>query len=185
MAHLLCAATKYEGGGANMPFSLLPKAIFHKLTDVTPEFLRARGVRLLMLDFDNTMLPYTSKIPTEELLTWIDGMKRDGVELCVVSNSKKAKAAGFCKAHNIACITHSKKPGRRGIRQCLARFDAEAQESALAGDQIFTDVLGANRAGALSILVKPIHLHNIWLKLRHAAEQPFIYLARKRRITKP
>ena len=168
-----------------MPFSLLPKAIFHKLTDVTPAFLRERGVRLLMLDFDNTMLPYTSKIPTQELLTWIDGMKRGGIQLCVVSNSKKNKAPGFCRAHNIACVTRSKKPGRRGIRQCLARFDAAPSEAALAGDQIFTDVLGANRAGALSILVKPIHLHNIWLKLRHVAEQPFICLARKRRITKP
>ena len=168
-----------------MPFSLLPKVIFHRLTDVTPEFLQERGIDLLMLDFDNTMLPYTSRIPEPELLTWIDGMKRGGVRLCVVSNSKKTKAAEFCRAHNIACITHSKKPTGRGIRQCLERFEAEPGQSALAGDQIFTDVLGANCAGAASILVKPIHLHNIWLKLRHAAEQPFIYLARKRRITKP
>ena len=168
-----------------MPFSLLPKAIFHRLTDVTPEFLRSRGVDLLMLDFDNTMLPYTSRVPTQELLTWLDGMKRAGIRLCVVSNSKKEKARGFCRAHNLACVTHSRKPGRRGIRECLRRFDAEPTRAALAGDQIFTDVLGANRAGALSILVKPIHLHNIWLKLRHIAEQPFIFIARKRRITKP
>ena len=46
-----------------MPFSLLPKLIFHKLTDVTPDFLREHGIRLLMLDFDNTMLPYTSRVP--------------------------------------------------------------------------------------------------------------------------
>ena len=56
--------------------SFLPKAIFHKLTDLTPEFLHSRGVRLLMLDFDNTMLPYTSRVPEPELLTWLDGMKR-------------------------------------------------------------------------------------------------------------
>ena len=168
-----------------MPFSLLPRLIFHKLTDLTPEFLRERGVDLLMLDFDNTMLPYTSQNPTQELLTWIDGMKRGGVRLCVVSNSKKPKADAFCKAHNLACITHSRKPTGKGIRQCLARFDAAPAQAALAGDQIFTDVLGANCAGAVSILVKPIHLHNIWLKLRHGVEQPFIYLARKRRITKP
>ena len=168
-----------------MPFSLLPKLIFHKLTDVTPDFLREREIRLLMLDFDNTMLPYTSKIPSPELLLWIDKMKRAGIDLCVVSNSKKPKSAAFCKAHNLACITHSKKPTGKGIRQCLARFQAAPQEAALAGDQIFTDVLGANCVGATSILVKPIHLHNIWLKLRHVAEQPFILLARKRRITKP
>ena len=176
--------TGYEGGVLYMPFSLLPKLIFHKLTDVRPEFLRQRGIRLLMLDFDNTMLPYTSGIPGAELLAWIDEMKRGGIQLCVVSNSKKQKSPAFCRAHNLACITHSRKPGGRGIRQCLARFDAEPGEAALAGDQIFTDVLGANRAGATSILVKPIHLHNVWLKLRHLAEQPFIFLARKRRITK-
>lgn len=168
-----------------MPFSLLPKAIFHKLTDVTPDYLREKGIELLMLDFDNTMLPYTAATPDPALLNWIDGMKRAGVKLCVVSNSKKNKAPGFCRAHNIACITHSKKPGGKGIRQCLARFHTAPDRAALAGDQIFTDVLGANRAGATSILVKPIHLHNIWLKLRHAAEQPFILFARKRRITKP
>lgn len=167
-----------------MPFSLLPKLIFHKLTDVTPDFLRRRGIELLMLDFDNTMLPYTSRFPSEELLDWIGEMKRGGIRLCVVSNSKKDKAAGFCREHELACITHSKKPTGRGINQCLTRFAVQPARAALVGDQIFTDVLGANCAGATSILVKPIHLHNIWLKLRHVAEQPFIYLAKNRRITK-
>lgn len=167
-----------------MPFSLLPKAIFHKLTDITPEYLRDHGIGLLMLDFDNTMLPYTSKIPTPELLEWMDRMKLGSIRLCVVSNSKKDKAAGFCRAHNIGCITHSKKPFSRGIKACLARYGTAPDHSALVGDQIFTDVLGANCANAMSILIKPIHLHNIWLKLRHLVEQPFIYLARNRRITK-
>ena len=168
-----------------MPFSFLPRVIIPKLTDITPELLKERKVRLLMLDFDNTILPYTSREETPELLTWIGTMKECGIELCVVSNSKKNKAPGFCERWGIGCITHSKKPFSRGIRQCLERFAADPSEAALVGDQIYTDVLGANCAGATSILVKPIHLHNIWLKLRHAAEQPFILLARKRRITKP
>lgn len=165
--------------------SLLPRLIFHKLTDITPEFLHQRGIRLLMLDFDNTMLPYTAQIPQPELLSWIDRMKQGGIQLCVVSNSRKQKATVFCRAHNIGCITHSCKPTSRGIRRCLTRFDAEPCQAALAGDQIFTDVLGANCAGATSILVKPLHLHNFWLKLRHGVEQPFIFAARNRRITKP
>ena len=64
-----------------MPFSLLPKAIFYRLTDVTPAFLQDRGIDLLMLDFDNTMLPYTSRVPAPELLTWLDGMERNSA-LC-------------------------------------------------------------------------------------------------------
>ena len=165
-----------------MSLSFLPKAIFRELTQITPEFLHQKGVDLLMLDFDNTMLPYTSAEPTGALLRWIDRMKQGGITLCVVSNSRKNKAKGFCRAHNIGCVTHSRKPFAKGIRQCLARYDRTPGRTALVGDQIFTDVLGANCAGAMSILVKPIHLHNIWLKLRHLVEQPFIYLARKRRI---
>ncbi len=165
-----------------MPLSLLPRVMTQKLTDLTPDYLRQNGIRLLMLDFDNTMLPYTAKEPTQELLMWIDRMKRGGITLFVVSNSRKTKALDFCRAHNIGCVNRSKKPFQRGIRQCLARCGAKAEQAALVGDQIFTDVLGANCAGATSILVKPIHLSNIWLKLRHVAEQPFIFFARKRRL---
>lgn len=164
-----------------MSFSLLPKVIIDSVTQLTPQELRQRGVTLLMLDFDNTLLPYTSVKPSAELLRWFDRMKRGGVRLCVVSNSKKDKAARFCAAHNLGCVRYAKKPFRGGIRRCLARYGAETAHAALAGDQIFTDVLGANRAGVTSILVKPIHLSNIWLKLRHAVEKPFIFLARKRR----
>ena len=69
-----------------------------------------------------------------------------------------------------------------GVRYFNKTYGAKAEQAALVGDQIFTDVLGANCAGATSILVKPIHLSNIWLKLRHVAEQPFIFFARKRRL---
>ena len=165
-----------------MSFSLLPKHVFEKITQITPEFLRQRGVKLLMLDFDNTLLPYTSSVPSAELLRWLDAMKRGGVKLCVVSNSHKDKAARFCAAHNIGCVRHANKPGKGGIRRCLARYGLKSSQAALAGDQIYTDVLGANRAGVKSILVRPIRLSNIWLKLRHVAEKPFIFLARKRRV---
>jgi len=80
------------------------------------------------------------------------------------------------------CITHSQKPFPKGIRQCLAKYDKQPRECAIAGDQIFTDTLGGNCAGLMSILVRPINNHNFWLKARHVLEQPFILLARNRRI---
>ena len=62
----------------------------------------------------------------------------------------------------------------------MEKYGFAERECALAGDQIFTDTLGANLAGITSILVTPINNHNIWLKLRHVAEKPFIYLAKRR-----
>ena len=68
-------------------------------------------------------------------------------------------------------------------QECLSRYDIPQTQCALAGDQIYTDVLGANCAGIRSILIKSIDNHTFWLKVRHVLEKPFIYLARKRRIS--
>ncbi len=165
-----------------MPFSPLPKLICTALTDVRPELLHQRKIRLLMLDFDNTIVPYTTNTPAPEMENWLREMCASDIHLCVVSNSKNDRVKIFCHRYGIPCIMNAKKPFSRGIRQCLAQFDVPPCEAALAGDQIFTDTLGANCTGVTSILVKAIDNHNFWLKARHVLEKPFIYLARKRRV---
>ena len=165
-----------------MPFSLLPKIIAPHLTDITPELLHERGIRLLMLDFDNTIVPYTTDVPTEQMTAWLDRMKQTDIAVCIVSNSRKDRVPRFCREHGLDCITHAKKPFSRGIRECLEKYGIPAGEAALVGDQIYTDTLGANCAGVTSILVSAIDNHNFWLKARHVLELPFILAARKRRI---
>ena len=167
-----------------MPFSLLPKIIVKELPDITEELLRDRGIELLMLDFDNTIVPYTRDEPTEETKAWLDSIRAAGIKLCIVSNSHKNRVKIFSAQYGLDCITHSRKPFSKGIEQCLQKYGLPPERCALAGDQIFTDTLGANCAGLTSILVKPIHNHTVWLKLRHVAEMPFILAAGKRRITK-
>lgn len=165
-----------------MSISLLPKLIAPSLTAVTPVLLHRRGIRLLMLDFDNTIVPYTTDTPTSEMEQWLEEMARSEIQLCVVSNSKRDRVKKFCAERKLDCITHAAKPSPRGIRQCLERYGIPACQSALVGDQIYTDTLGANLAGVQSILIPAINNHNIWLKGRHVLELPFIAMARKRRI---
>ena len=165
-----------------MSFSLLPTLITPKLTDLTAQQLRLRGIQLLMMDFDNTIVPYTTSTPTEEMDRWLRDMATSDIKLCVVSNSKKDRVKIFCKQYGIDCITHAKKPFSKGILECLRKYPIPPSHCALVGDQIFTDTLGANGCNVTSILVEAIDNHNIWLKLRHVAEKPFIFLARKRRI---
>ena len=167
-----------------MSFSLLPQMITDSLTDLTPELLRGRNIRLLMMDFDNTIVPYTTDVPTEKMADWLRNMLESDVLLCVVSNSRNDRVKIFCEKYDLPCITRAKKPGTRGIRECLEQFEIPAEEAALVGDQIFTDTLGANSAGVTPILVRAIDNHNIWLKLRHVAELPFIFVSRKRRLRK-
>ena len=165
-----------------MSFSLLPRYQTRSLTDLTPEFLAARGIRLLMLDFDNTIVPYTTDRPTAEMAAWLHQMAAGGIRLCVVSNSKRDRVLRFCAEYGLDCITHAKKPFSKGINECLARYDIPPAQTAMVGDQIFTDTLGGNCAGAQTILVRAIDNHNFWLKARHVLEKPFIFAARNRRI---
>lgn len=163
-----------------MPFSLLPDLILPHLTDLTPEMLLSRGVDFLMLDFDNTVVPYVTDIPTPEMVAWLEAMRASAVRLCVVSNSHKPRVVEFCRKYGLDCVTHAKKPFQRGIRETLSRFSLEPAGCALVGDQIYTDVLGANCGGLTSILIQAINNHTIWLRLRHVAELPFIALGRRR-----
>ncbi len=165
-----------------MPFSLLPRVLARSLTELTPRLLEERGIRLLMLDFDNTIVPYTTDVPTGEMISWLRDMRKSGIQLCVVSNSRKDRVRRFCEKYGLDCITHARKPFQKGIRECLAKYGIPPFQAALAGDQIYTDTLGANRAGVMPILVRAIDNHNFWLKARHVLELPFIFLARKRRI---
>ena len=165
-----------------MKFSLLPKIIVPALTDVSVELLKSRNIKLLMLDFDNTIVPYTTSTPTAKMRDWLEEMVKSDIELCVVSNSHKDRVKIFCEKYGIDCITHAKKPFSRGICECLNKYQIAPENCALVGDQIFTDTLGANCTGVTSILVKAINNHNIWLKLRHGLEMPFILMAGKRRV---
>lgn len=165
-----------------MPFPFVPTYRVDAITDLTVEDLHRADIRLLMLDFDNTIVPYTNNEPTPKMLAWLQMMLSSDVQICVVSNSHNDRVKIFCEQYGIDCITHAKKPFSKGIDQCLQRYGLSKHQCALAGDQIYTDTLGANCAGIRSILVKAIHNHTVWLKLRHVAEMPFILFARNRGI---
>lgn len=165
-----------------MPFSLLPRLVTDRVTDLSPRLLRDHGVRLLMLDFDNTLVPYTTDEPTDAVAHWLKAMLQSDIRLCVVSNSHNDRVKEFCRRHGLDCITHARKPFAKGIRQCLQTYGLKAEECALVGDQIYTDVLGANGCGVMPILVNAIHNHNFWLKARHVAELPFVCASKNRRI---
>ena len=165
-----------------MPFSLLPTVQTGSVADISPAWLRARKIRLLMLDFDNTIVPYTTNEPTPAVKAWLEEMKASGITLCVVSNSRHGRVPEFCRKYGLECIMRARKPFPVGIPKCLKKYGVSPEYAAMVGDQIFTDTLGGNLSGTATILVKPIHNHNFWLKARHLLEQPFIYLARKRRM---
>lgn len=163
-----------------MSFSLLPRYKFDTLLRVTPEFLRGVGVSLLLLDLDNTIAPYGQDAPDAATLEWAQKMRDAGITLFIVSNSRKThRVSAYAAALDVGFVYHARKPSPAKVYEAAKICGSDVSAAALAGDQIFTDVLAANRADAVSLLVKPIRLSNVFLALRYAVEQPFRIFGKK------
>lgn len=168
-----------------MPFSLIPHHLVESIYWLIPQRLQEQGVRLVLADLDNTLTPYEESLPSPALRQWKEELTQNGITLFVVSNSRKSRRCpDFCEALGIPYVRHAGKPGTKGFLAALSQTGIPAREAIMVGDQIFTDILGANRAGITSILVRPIAWgKNPFRRLRYAIETPFRSMAMARRTT--
>lgn len=159
--------------------SLIPDLRLGSVYEITPELLKKMNIGLLMLDLDNTLAPYKGAQPSAELLRWKDAVISSGTEMIIVSNTKTERAKNFASDLGIKYVDHARKPFADTIESVITRMGKEGTVAALAGDQIFTDVWGANRADAFSIIVRPIELNNVFYLLRYSFELIFRAFAKK------
>jgi HAD superfamily phosphatase (TIGR01668 family) len=163
----------------------IPDFSFKKLTDVKPGFLHDLGIKLLLLDLDNTVAPYGDDTPSAEIIFWVEEMKVADIALFIISNNRSDRPQKFSKALGISYINRAWKPSTKGIDKAIFDSGFNREETAFAGDQVYTDILAAKRAGIMSILVKPIKLrNNFLLAIRYALEFPFRLLARNKAVNK-
>lgn len=165
-----------------MGFSPVPNAYYRRVLDIVPEELTARGITLLLADLDNTLVPYKTPKPDEALIRWRERLQAGGVELFLLSNSRKpGRPKAFADALGIDFVGHAGKPKRAGYLEAMKRTGRTPDQAAMVGDQIFTDILGGNRAGVTTLLVQPIRLAgNPGRYIRYWVETPFRLLARRR-----
>ena len=162
-----------------MSFSPVPRFSFRSITEISPGFTRELGLNFLMLDLDNTIAAYSEQTPSNELLEWAAAMADCGVELFIVSNSRReVRVKAFAETLGIGFMISARKPSPKGLLSAMETAGYNREESAFAGDQVYTDALAANRAGIASIIVHPRSLRNPFLALRYALESPFRALSR-------
>jgi HAD superfamily phosphatase (TIGR01668 family) len=135
---------------------LRPCAWVRSVHDVDPLSLRGRGIRGLVLDLDNTLVRWNAPSPDAALLAWLDRVRGAGLSPCVVSNGRLPRVDAFCRRTELPGIAQARKPGRAAFRRALDVLRTQPAETAVIGDQVFTDVFGGNRAGLFTILVRPI-----------------------------
>ena len=140
---------------------LYPKIYLKRVQDITYEMLQKNNIIGLILDVDNTLIDYYKNMP-EGIENWCKELKEKGIKFCIASNSnKKEKVAMVAKKLDLPYIYFAKKPLKTGLKKAANIMGLEPKKVAVVGDQIFTDVLGANRTGMFSILVEPIEEKDI------------------------
>lgn len=135
---------------------LKPNAIFEKITDINPEFLHKNKIEGLILDVDNTLIDL-DRVELDGIKEWTDKIKKENIKVCIASNSiKKNKVQKIANKLDIPYIYFSTKPLKRGLKKAVRILQIKKENIAEIGDQLFTDVLGANRMKMFSILTTPI-----------------------------
>lgn len=157
-----------------MSFSLIPRGVYSAVTHISPKALAEKGVRLVLADLDNTLVPYGVAEPNHQVRAWKDALEAAGITLFILSNSRRpGRAQRFAQALGVPYEGHAGKPKRGGFQRAMARMGVTPEETAIVGDQIFTDTWGGNNAGVLTLLVHPIRFGTVFRFLRFALETPF------------
>lgn len=142
---------------------LYPNRYIEKVTDIDVKFLEENSIKGLILDVDNTLIDFDKKM-IDGLEQWAEELKQNNIKLCILSNSnKKDKVKKISEVLEVPYFYFAKKPFKFGFKKAKTLLNLENKNIAVVGDQIFTDVLGANRCKMYSILVKPIAEKDIWI----------------------
>lgn len=165
-----------------MFFFPIPRGVYPSVTAISPDALAERGIKLVLADLDNTLTAYKVTEPSAEVVAWQSALEARGIQLFLLSNSRRpGRAQSFAEKLGIPFQGHSGKPRRAGYLRAMERMGAAPEETVMVGDQIFTDTLGAGRAGVTPLLVEPIRLAgNPFRYVRYAIETPFRRLGKRR-----
>ncbi|WP_216324606.1 YqeG family HAD IIIA-type phosphatase [Deinococcus aestuarii] len=135
---------------------LRPRDVIDHIRDIDPDFLAERGLRGLLLDLDNTLIPYGSYEERADVMRWAADLRRAETRLYLLSNATGKRARFWLDKLGFEGVGMAGKPNPRAFHRALDSLGLPARQVGMVGDQLFTDVLGGNLAGMHTILVHPL-----------------------------
>ena len=161
---------------------LQPKVMVRRVTDLDEEFFQSRGIRAVVLDVDNTLTTHSNPVPAPGIPEWIGRMKAAGLELTILSNNYRERVEPFARRLGMDFVSMACKPLTIGLTRACRRYGLKPRQVCLVGDQIFTDIVGGNLKGVLTVLVEPYELEHKWsFRLKRRLERPIIRRYRKKK----
>lgn len=146
--------------------------------DIDLDALGARGIGCLMVDLDNTLLPWKDSIVPDQVARWVERAKGMGMRLCIVSNTHNPRRLRrIAEGLGIPCVYRALKPRRCGFLKAAGLTESLPSHTAVVGDQLLTDILGGNLAGMYTVLVRPMHRREfVGTKLSRLVERGILTL---------
>lgn len=136
---------------------LKPTYIYDKIEDIPFEVFEENNITGIILDADNTIIDYTRKL-SESKKEYIDKLKEKGYNICILSNTfSERKIRNLMKELDVNGLCSAMKPLLKGFKMSLNLLNAKKENVIMIGDQLFTDIYGANRFGIKSIFVNPMN----------------------------
>lgn len=152
---------------------LLPTVAVETLLDVTPELLASMGVDTVLLDVDNTLAYHGSQEPFPGTVEWTHELRHRGLRVIILSNNFAKRVAPFAAKYDLPFLSFSIKPLPIAYFRALHKLGARREQAVVIGDQIFTDVVGANLSRMKSILLTPRgEEKGFSIRVRRALERP-------------
>ena len=153
---------------------LTPDLILPSFDGLTVEFLKEKDIRYLILDVDNTLIPYEETKPRPQVCTWLEELKEAGVAVSFVTNNHKPRLEAFNASLGYPAFANSAKPFRRNMKKAMRAMGADAAHTANMGDQIFTDVWAGRRMKLFTVLVPPIKdKRDLFTRFKRFLERPY------------
>lgn len=161
---------------------LYPNAHFNNVREISMNFLQTNKINALILDVDNTLIDYDRNLSVE-VIDWVENLKKNNIKMFILSNTnKKDKVKEVADKLDLEYIYFGMKPLKKGFKKAKEKLNINNNNIAVVGDQIFTDVIGANRMKMYSILVEPLKEKDIFITLLKRPIENFIkkkYLSTK------
>ncbi|MBR3152725.1 MAG: YqeG family HAD IIIA-type phosphatase [Clostridia bacterium] len=161
---------------------IYPDLYLDSVKYINSELLKKNNIKGLIIDVDNTLIDYDRNL-IPGAVEWCENLKSEGINCMILSNTnKKDKVEGVAEILDLPYIMFAQKPFKRGFKKAVEQLGLKAEEIAVVGDQIFTDVIGANRMNMFSILVKQVGEKDILItKVKRPLENYIVkkYLEKK------
>lgn len=135
---------------------LCPRTSITSLFELTPGFFQTRGIRGLIIDLDNTLVAWGKDEINPRIKEWVQEMQAAGLKICILSNALEHRVQAIGKRLGVPWVSRAIKPRKPPFRRALKILGTDPKETAVIGDQIFTDIWGGNRMRLFTIWTRPL-----------------------------